>query len=106
MGDQAGSVLVIDDNAENRALARATLEDEGYLVGVATSGDEGLARVGDQRPDCVLLDIRMPGMDGIATCRRLRELPGGAEVPILFLTAQRDVETFDRAQDAGGDDYI
>jgi signal transduction histidine kinase len=54
----------------------------------------------------VLLDIRMPGMDGITACRRMRELPDSADIPILFLTAQREVETFDRAQEAGGDDYI
>lgn len=102
----AGLVLVVDDNAENRALARATLEDEGYRVALAVSGEEGLAAFERERPDCVLLDIRMPGMDGITACTRLRALPGGAEVPILFVTAQRDIDTFDRASDAGGDDFI
>lgn len=101
-----GLVLVVDDNAENRALARATLEDEGYTVALATGGEEALASFAKQRPDCVLLDIRMPGMDGITACKRLRELPGGPEVPILFVTAQRDLDTFDRAHDAGGDDFI
>jgi signal transduction histidine kinase len=101
-----GLVLVVDDNAENRALAQATLEDEGYRVALATTGEEGLAAFSLERPDCVLLDVRMPGMDGITACKRLRELPGGAEVPILFVTAQRDLDTFDRAHDAGGDDFI
>lgn len=101
-----GYVLVIDDNSENRALAEATLEDEGYEVELASSGEEGLGRFAARLPDCVLLDIRMPGMDGITVCKRLRELPGAADIPVLFLTAQRDVETFDRAQEAGGDDYI
>ena len=99
-------VLVVDDNAENRALARATLEDEGYRVALATSADEGIASFTRERPDCVLLDVRMPGMDGITACKHLRALPGGAEVPILFVTAQRDLDTFDRAHDAGGDDFI
>jgi signal transduction histidine kinase len=101
-----GLVLVVDDNAENRALAQATLEDEGYRVALATTGEEGLAAFARERPDCVLLDVRMPGMDGIAACKKLRELPGGTEVPILFVTAQRDLDTFDRAHDAGGDDFI
>ena len=101
-----GLVLVVDDNAENRALARATLEDEGYRVVLATSGEEGLTAFERERPDCVLLDIRMPGMDGITACQRMRALPGGGEVPILFVTAQRDLDTFDRAHDAGGDDFI
>jgi len=101
-----GLVLVVDDNAENRALAQATLEDEGYRVTLAPTGQGGIDAFARERPDCVLLDIRMPGMDGITACQRLRELPGGVEVPILFVTAQRDLETFDRATDAGGDDFI
>ena len=101
-----GLVLVVDDNAENRALAQATLEDEGYRVALATTGEEGITAFVQERPDCVLLDVRMPGLDGIAACRRLRDLPGGKDVPILFVTAQRDLDTFDRAHDAGGDDFI
>lgn len=101
-----GRVLVVDDNAENRALAQATLEDEGYELDMASSGDEALAAFARTPPDCVLLDIRMPGMDGITACKRMRELPDGTDIPILFLTAQRDVDTFDKAQAAGGDDYI
>ena len=106
--DDAGRarVLVIDDNAANRALAKATLEEEGLVVELAASAEDGIAAFARTRPDCVLLDIRMPGMDGITACARLRELPGGAEVPILFVTAQREVDAFDRARDAGGDDFI
>ena len=99
-------MLVVDDNAENRALAKATLEDDGYHVVLATSGDEGIAAFARERPDCVLLDIRMPIKDGIATCRELRAQPDAADVPILFVTAQRDLDTFDRAREAGGDDFI
>jgi two-component system sensor histidine kinase/response regulator len=54
----------------------------------------------------VLLDIKMPRMDGIAACREIRALPGGQDVPVVFLTALRDVDTFDRAQLAGGDDFM
>ena len=100
------TVLVVDDNAENRALARQTLEDEGFQVELASGGEEALACFARMRTDCVLLDIRMPGMDGVAVCARIRQLPGGNDVPILFVTAQRDVDTFDRAHDAGGDDFI
>jgi DNA-binding response OmpR family regulator len=53
-----------------------------------------------------LLDVRMPEMDGFAVCERLRTLPQGAETPILFLTALRDVDTFDRAIRVGGDDFL
>lgn len=100
------TILVVDDNADNRALARAALEDEGYSVLVAASGQEGIDAFRQRPPDCVLLDVRMPGMDGFATCAKLRELPGGRDTPILFLTALRDVDTFDHALRAGGDDFL
>jgi signal transduction histidine kinase len=105
-GEPPNVVLVVDDNASNRALAQATLEDEGYRVVVAASGEAGLVAFHDATPDCVLLDVQMPGMDGVAVCQRIREAPGGGDVPIVFLTAQRDVDTFDRARLAGGDDFL
>ena len=100
-------ILVVDDNEQNRALALMTLEQEGgYAVTLAASGAEGLRLFERDRPDCVLLDVRMPGMDGFEVCARLRALPGGAEVPVLFLTALRDVATFDRAEAVGGNDFL
>jgi len=103
---ELGTVLVVDDNAENRALAQATLDDEGIRVELASTGEEGLAAFARERPDCVLLDIRMPGLDGFATCERMRALPGGDRAAIVFVTAQREVGAFDRAHAAGGDDFI
>jgi signal transduction histidine kinase len=101
-----GTVLVVDDNAENRALAQATLEDEDIDVVVVRDGESALAAFAAKPIDCILLDIRMPGIDGIATCERIRAQPGGDRVAIIFVTAQRDVETFDRALAVGGDDFI
>lgn len=100
------TILVVDDNAENRALAEATLTDDGYRVVLASGGEAGIAAFERERPDCVLLDVRMPGIDGPTACERIRALPGGNDVPIVFVTAQRDVETFDRALHAGGDDFL
>lgn len=102
----AATVLVVDDNEANLALARATLEDEDYHVLVASNGAEALAVFEASAVDCVLLDVRMPGQDGFSVCRALRALPAGADVPVLFLTALRDVETFDQAALAGGDDFL
>jgi two-component system, sensor histidine kinase and response regulator len=99
-------VLVVDDNAENRALAKATLEDEDVPVELAATGEAAIAAFSRTPADCVLLDIRMPGMDGITVCERLRALPAGDRAAIIFVTAQRDVDTFDRALRAGGDDFI
>jgi len=100
------TILVVDDNEANRALARSTLEDEGYRVVLAASGREGIAAFERESPDCVVLDVRMPEIDGFVTCERIRALPHGPEAPILFLTALRDVDTFDRALRAGGDDFL
>jgi two-component system, sensor histidine kinase and response regulator len=99
-------ILVVDDNRDNRALAHSTLEDEGYTVILAESGTEGLRQFELEAPDCVLLDVRMPDLDGFAVCTRIRGLPEGAHVPIVFLTALRDVDTFDQALRAGGDDFL
>jgi signal transduction histidine kinase len=99
-------ILVVDDNESNRALARATLEDQGWDVVVTASGPEALLAFEAEPPHCVLLDVRLPGMDGFEVCERIRSLPGGAETPVVFLTALRDVDTFDRALKAGGDDFL
>jgi two-component system sensor histidine kinase/response regulator len=100
------TVLVVDDNDANRSLARHTLEDEGYRVVLACGGEEALAIVERETPDCILLDVRMPGLDGFAVCERIRALPRAAETPVVFVTALRDVETFDHALRAGGDDFL
>jgi signal transduction histidine kinase len=100
------TVLVVDDNAENRALAQATLEDEGIRAVMATSGEEAIAAFQRERPDCILMDVRMPGTDGLSATERIRALPGGGDVAIVFVTAQRDIDTFDRALASGGDDYV
>ena len=96
-------VLVVDDNEANRLLAQHTLEDEGYEVVLAAGGAEGVAAFAHDPAECVLLDVRMPDMDGFAVCERIRALPHGSETPVLFLTALRDVDTFDRAISVGGD---
>jgi two-component system sensor histidine kinase/response regulator len=99
-------ILVVDDNAQNRALVEAVLGDEGYALVSAANGQEGLRAFQEHAPDCVLLDVQMPGADGPSVCKDIRALPNGVDVPIVFLTAQRDVDTFDRALAAGGDDFL
>jgi signal transduction histidine kinase len=101
-----GFVLVVDDSQQNRALARATLEQEDFEVVLAENGEQALRCFSERTPDCVLLDVRMPGMHGPETCKRLRALPGAQDVPIVFLTALRDVDTFESALAAGGDDFV
>ncbi len=100
------TILVVDDIASNRALLQAALEDAGHRVLEAAGGAEALVMFERELPDCVLLDVRMPGLDGFEVCTRMRALPGGAEVPILFVTALRDIDTFDHAILAGGFDFL
>jgi two-component system, sensor histidine kinase and response regulator len=100
------TILIIDDNAQNRALFTATLQDEGFAVAIASGGHSGVDAFRSEHIDCVLLDVRMPDMDGFAACQQIRQLAGGASVPIIFLTALRDVDTFDQALAAGGDDFL
>ncbi|MGH7285197.1 MAG: hybrid sensor histidine kinase/response regulator [Polyangiaceae bacterium] len=100
------TILVVDDNEANRLLAEQTLEDEGYRVVLANDGRAGLAAFEKEPAACVLLDVRMPELDGFAVCERIRGMPGGARVPVIFLTALRDVDTFDHALRSGGDDFL
>jgi two-component system, sensor histidine kinase and response regulator len=104
--ERGAKILVVDDNEQNRALVHATIDGEGYEVILAENGEEALRAFERDAPDCVLLDVRMPGLDGFAVCERIRALPGGKDVPIVFLTALRDVDTFDRALLAGADDFL
>lgn len=99
-------VLVVDDDAGNRRLAQVALETEGFEVELAASGSGALDAFRARQPDCVLLDVRMPDVDGPAVCAAIRSHPRGAHVPVLFLTGHRDVETFDRAKAAGGDEFL
>lgn len=104
--DSRPLILIVDDNEQNRALAQTTLEEEGHRTRVATGGEEALLAFEEEPPDCVLLDVRMPGVDGLTVCRAIRKREVGGDTPILFLTALRDVETFDDALAAGGDDFL
>lgn len=99
-------VLVVDDNESNRELARDALESEGYEVRCVVNGADTLDAAASWVPDVVLLDVRMPDMSGIEVCRLLRQLPATADVPVVFLTALRDVDTFDAAIASGGDDFL
>lgn len=101
-----GKILVVDDNEMNRLVVTGALKSDGYEVVTAESGEEGVSAFQRERPDCVVMDVRMPGVDGFDACDRIRATAQGKGVPILFLTGLRNVDTFDRAQAAGGDDFL
>jgi len=97
-------VLIIDDDRALRDALRRALTLAGYDVDTAAGGEQGLARIAERPPDAVLLDIGMPGMDGLEACRRLRA--AGDRVPVLMLTARDAVEDRIDGLDAGADDYL
>lgn len=103
----SGLVLVVDDLASNQLLTEAQLTAAGYDVVLASNGAAALEAL-TRRPEIevVLLDAMMPGMDGFETCRRIRELPHGRELPIVFLTASREGATHIRALESGADDFL
>lgn len=106
-GSVPPSILVVDDNLQNRLVAEARLVAAGYKVVQAESGERALELFQQEHIDLVLLDVRMPGgLDGFETLDRLRRLPRGSEVAVVFLTALDDVATHERALKAGVDDYL
>jgi CheY-like chemotaxis protein len=100
--------LVVDDNVDLRHLVRTTLERAGLGLAVMTAqnGAEALDLVALERPDVIIMDLQMPEMDGVETCRRLRALEATAFVPILMLTAMGDDAHLTKAFEAGVDDYL
>jgi two-component system response regulator MprA len=98
------SVLLVDDDASIRRMLERTLVAEGYAVTATADGGAALAAVERALPDVVVLDVTMPGMDGLAVTRRLRAK--ALAIPILLLTARDGVEDRVRGLDAGADDYL
>lgn len=99
-------ILVVDDDALTRIHLRELLEYAGYQVVEASDGEQALATYNQVKPDLVLLDALMPKMDGLTCCERLQELPGGANTPILIVTAMYDEKSVEKAFAVGATDYI
>ena len=100
------SVLVTDDDGATRFLIRAALEQDGWVVEEAADGSQACASLDRVRPDLVLLDVDMPGVDGFKTCAHLRSLDGGQLVPVLMITGVDDQESVNRAYEAGATDFL
>ena len=101
----AGHILVVDDVPENVRLMEAVLVPRGYTVVSATNGQEALELVERERPDLILLDVVMPGMDGYAVCQALREGEDTAVLPVIMVTSSIGPEK-KKAIEAGADDFI
>ncbi len=103
MQKDSGTVLVVDDEPEIRKTVAASLQAQGYTVHTAANGEEALRLAAITPPDLVILDLMMPVLDGMETCRRLR---AWTDVPILVLSARSEEPQKIRALDLGADDYL
>lgn len=100
------SILIVDDHPDNLRTLAGILGREGYRMRKATNGEMALLTVQTEPPDLILMDIRMPGMDGYTACLELKANPKTAEIPIIFLSAAEDVDAKVKAFEVGGADYI
>ena len=100
------TVLLIEDNEQNRYLTTFLLERHGYAVTSAMDGPQGVAMAGSMTPDLILLDIQLPGMDGYAVARALRQVPSLRATPIVAVTSYAMVGDREKSLAAGCDGYI
>ncbi|QTA91630.1 PP2C family protein-serine/threonine phosphatase [Desulfonema magnum] len=100
------AVLIVDDNVANLGVILDSLEDYGFDVLVATDGEKGIKRAEFARPDLILLDVMMPGIDGFETCGRLKANEKTKDIPVIFMTALTSTRDKVRGFAAGGVDYI
>jgi two-component system KDP operon response regulator KdpE len=101
MPDQ--TILIVDDEPQIRRVMLATLTSQGYAVVEAKSGEEALERIRNERADLIILDVNLPGISGLETCREIR---AASDVPIIMLTVRNTERDKVQALDAGADDYV
>ena len=99
-------ILVVEDEEDIQELLEYTLGKEGYRVDVTDRGEEALELAQENRPSLVVLDLMLPGLDGIEVCRRLKRGDQTAEVPVIILTAKGEEEDIVAGFEAGADDYV
>lgn len=97
------TVLLVEDDDRVRRALRLALEDEGFAVDEAATGEDGLQRVTASQPDVVLLDVMLPDTDGFSVCRQLRRI---SDVPVIMVTARTDSHDVVAGLEAGADDYV
>ena len=106
MSDQKLKILVVDDTAENRDLIGLYMKRMGHETIYAENGQEGVEAYAREKPDIILMDVMMPVLDGYEATRMIRELCGTNWVPIIFLSANVEVDDQIEGIEAGGDDYL
>ena len=100
------NILIVEDEKDIQELVRYNLSKEGYRVTCANSGEEGLKTAQSLRPDLVILDLMLPGLDGLEVCRQMKKDPTTAQTPIVMLTAKGDESDIVAGLEMGADDYV
>ena len=106
MTENGKTILVVEDEKTLLKLESILLKSKGYRVIGATSGTEALAIVQRERPDLVLLDVMLPGIDGFKVCQHLKAAPETKDIPVIMLTARTRQEDIARGREVGADEYI
>jgi two-component system alkaline phosphatase synthesis response regulator PhoP len=99
-------ILVVDDEEDILELVRYNLAKEGYRVHCVQSGEQALAKAGEDIPDMILLDLMLPGLDGLDVCRALKRNPTTAGIPLIMLTAKGEDADIVTGLELGADDYV
>ncbi len=99
-------ILIVDDTVKNIQVLGTVLKDQGYQINVAQNGVQALEIVQKVTPDLILLDVMMPEMDGFEACKRLKENPDTAEIPVIFLTAKVETDDIVKGFELGAVDYV
>lgn len=100
------SVLVVDDEEMTRDLLRLMLKGTGFKIDEAEDGYSALEKIAAQKPDIVILDVMMPGMDGLTVCRTLRSQPQTIDLPVIMLSAKTTPTAIQDGLDAGANKYL
>jgi len=100
------NILVIDDNDDVRSIVAAVLRNFGFVVREANDGGAGIQMVLEQKPDLIITDVRMPGMDGHHLLSAIRELQATASIPVIMMTGSASHDDFRRGMVSGADDYL
>ena len=99
-------ILVVDDEKDVLKSLGQVLEDEGFIVSLADSAQDALRFLEETHPDCIVLDVIMPDMDGFELCRHIRETPSLTDIPIVFMTAKGRPADMIGGYDVGANDYM
>jgi two-component system, sensor histidine kinase and response regulator len=106
MPDSNKYILIVDDNIKNLQLTATLLKNEGYLISLAQNAESALIQLDELLPDLILLDIMMPGIDGLELCRMIKKNDKLSDIPVIFLTAKSQTDDLAAGFEAGGVDYI